>query len=354
MGTPRDAVPRIADMELAAEPVAVGAFFIDQYLHPNEAGAMPTTNVSHADAEKLCAEAGKRLCTEVELERACKGDANHAYMTGSRYDAAACDTGRTGDSLSPNGFHAGCVSPFGVHDLFGSAWSWTSSDFGRGTTGLVTIKGGNSSYGDVVARCANAQGEKPTRTLNKIGVRCCSGERNEKTVTLEVTRGVPLRYLLGDREHAAAFESTIRALPSIRPGALSDARSSQAPEPADASKVAGPVPSEFVIERVWVWHPIGNEELWFGGGCSPPEGEGKRCGAFVGRFTDGTARVELLYFATSERWQPVLTEAEDVRGVYVEGGDAMGAFRTKVSWDWGRVSVGRRERKKGKGFWLAE
>ena len=348
MGTPKQAVPRIPDVELAAEPVEVGPFFIDQFLHPNEAGAMPTTNVAQADAEKICAASGKRLCSEVELERACKGDANQAYGTGARYEEPACGTGRTGDSLSPNGFHGLCVSPFGVNDLHGSAWSWTSSDFGRGTTGLITIKGGNSPHGDVVARCANAEAQKPTRALNKIGFRCCSGASNDKTVTLEVTRGVPLRYRPTDREHALRFEAAIHALSAIQAGGLPAA----VDEPTREKD--GPRPAGFVVERVWVWHPLGNEELWFGGGCSPPEGESKRCGAFVGRFTDDASRVDLLFFASSERWQPVLTEAHDARGVYVEGGDAMGAFRNKISWDWGRVTLGPRERKKGKSRWVLE
>jgi sulfatase modifying factor 1 len=81
-GTPLERVPRLPDAELAGQPFELTGFFIDVFPHPNEPGAIPTTNVTRQVAQELCESAGKRLCTELELERACKGPDNWAYPYG--------------------------------------------------------------------------------------------------------------------------------------------------------------------------------------------------------------------------------------------------------------------------------
>ena len=74
-GTPPEKLPRIADEEMPGEQVILKGFYIDVFPYPNEEGAIPLTNLSEPEAEGLCAELGKRLCTELEWERACKGPA---------------------------------------------------------------------------------------------------------------------------------------------------------------------------------------------------------------------------------------------------------------------------------------
>ncbi len=71
-GTPPDAFPRLADEEIPGEQFILNGF-IDVFPYPNEEGAIPLTNVSQEEARGLCAEKSKRLCTELEWERACKG-----------------------------------------------------------------------------------------------------------------------------------------------------------------------------------------------------------------------------------------------------------------------------------------
>jgi formylglycine-generating enzyme required for sulfatase activity len=71
VGTPADRVPRVADEEPAGTFAEMSGFYIDQLPYPNEPGAIPTTNVTRDEAEQLCAGKGKRLCTELEWERAC-------------------------------------------------------------------------------------------------------------------------------------------------------------------------------------------------------------------------------------------------------------------------------------------
>ena len=93
-GTPPDQLPRIADEEMPGELVELKGFFMDIFAFPNEEGAIPTTGVTHQQAESLCTEQGKRLCSELEWERACKGPQNTTYEYGPRYRADACLTGR--------------------------------------------------------------------------------------------------------------------------------------------------------------------------------------------------------------------------------------------------------------------
>ena len=75
-GTAPDKTPRIAEEELPGTPIQLNGFYIDLLAYPNEPGAIATTNVSREDAAHLCEAKGKRLCTEYEWERACKGPDN--------------------------------------------------------------------------------------------------------------------------------------------------------------------------------------------------------------------------------------------------------------------------------------
>ena len=72
-GSSCDATPRITNEELPGTSVQLGEFNIDTYPYPNDPTKAPVTNVSRDEAAQMCASAGKRLCTELEWERACKG-----------------------------------------------------------------------------------------------------------------------------------------------------------------------------------------------------------------------------------------------------------------------------------------
>lgn len=335
-GTPLDRVPRVPDAELAGQEIELSGFYIDAFPHPNEPGAIPTTNLTRSAAQALCEGAGKRLCTELELERACKGPDNLTYPYGDTYREEVCATGRAGDSLVPNGLHATCASAFGVHDTHGTVWVWTSSDFGRGSEGLGVVKGGNSAHGELVGRCAHVRAQRPDAPTPNVGVRCCLGPINPAKVELEVTRGVALRYRRDDEVMKERFERSIRAVAALREG-----------EP-QVGAATDDAPARFQVERVWIWHPLGNEELFVAGGCAPPPPR-KRCGVFVGR--ESGATIQLLQFASSERWQPTLAEGNEARVLLVMGGDEHGAFRKALAWEWGKVSIYEKERKKGRNRW---
>ena len=183
-GTPKDRMPRIADEELAGEPIDLGGFYIDEFAYPNEVGAIPKTGMSRDEAAGLCAAQDKRLCTELEWERACKGTGNTTYEYGETYRAAECLMGQAG-RLAPSGLRVSCRSTFGVHDMHGGPWEWTASTWRRGPGPRYGVaRGGNSDAGELVGRCANALAMSPSTRRPDIGVRCCAGEANRVEIKL--------------------------------------------------------------------------------------------------------------------------------------------------------------------------
>lgn len=325
-GTPSDRIPRVADEEMAGEQVVMRGFYIDVYPWPNEVGAIPTTSVTQDEARALCEGQGKRLCTELELERACKGPENTTYEYGDAYKASVCGTGQA-RSLTPNGFNGACASAFGVHDLHGGVWTWTASEWRRegAKPGMVTLRGGNGVAGELIGRCAHGRAARPDARRNDVGVRCCAGEPNTFEVVLDVTRGQPLRLLSPPDERLAA------QLAEFPPEEVRGPAGARAEE-------------RFAVERTWVWHPLGNEELLLGGGCAHPLGRKARCGVVVARMRFD--KPVLLSFVPSDWWTPTLGEADSPRELHLYGGDHEGAFRRRVSYEWGRIGVADKERKK--------
>jgi formylglycine-generating enzyme required for sulfatase activity len=93
VGTPENQLPRIADEEMAGLQLILKGFYIDTFPYPNEEGALPLTNVTQSEAARLCESRDKRLCGELEWERACKGPDNRTHAYGDHYRAEACFTG---------------------------------------------------------------------------------------------------------------------------------------------------------------------------------------------------------------------------------------------------------------------
>jgi hypothetical protein len=329
-GTPLDKLPRVADEEMAGEQVVMRGFYVDVFPYPDEVGAIPTTNVTQDEAHALCEAQGKRLCTELELERACKGPGNQTYEYGDAYKPAVCGTG-VARTFVPNGVNTACQSGFDVHDLHGGVWSWTASQWKRdpGKAGLFTQRGGNGAAGELLGRCANGRGARADVRREDVGVRCCAGEPNSFEVVLSVTRGEPLRWQPADDHLAPQLEKLVP------------------PEVQDAAR-AGRPDDHYRVERLWTWHPLGNEELVLGGGCVRPGGAVTKsqaaCGVVIARMRFDTA--VSLSWVSSEWWQPTIAEAETPRELFLQGGDRNGAFRRRVSYAWGRIAVGEKERKK--------
>jgi sulfatase modifying factor 1 len=319
-GTPAGVLPRIADQEMPGEQVVLRGFFMSIYPYPNEEAAIPLSNVTQVQANGLCEARGQRLCTELEWERACKGPDNHTYEYGDRYRPEVCGTGAEPRML-PSGLRVACRSDFGVRDLHGSLWEWTSSPWGRGSReGLVTLRGGNAASGEIAGRCANASSRAPGTSSRSVGFRCCMGPRNDAEVQLRVERRTPLEIRNFDGD--SIVEAALAALPE-------DAR-------AELRR-----PDDFRISHGWLWHPIGNEELIVLGGCTT-EVVQRGCGAIVLRRTQNGP--EALGWAGSSRFQPTVRVEPDPRYLWVYGGDERSHFRRLLRYGYGRVTRGETQR----------
>lgn len=320
-GTPVDVVPRKADREMNGEQVVLNGFYIDEYAYPNEQGAIPTTGVTRDEAQQRCEERGKRLCTELEWERACKGPNNSIYEYGDRYVPTICGTGGPSRPL-PSGYRFGCRSEFGVHDLHGSLWEWTSSPWGRGTDrGWVTQRGGNDEDGEVVGRCANGRPRAPNTREADVGFRCCSGKVNEAEVHIEVGEGSVLRRVMDPKA-----VQLMRSLDSQIPA-----------EVAAEMKKRG----LFRMAQLWEWKPVANEDLVVAIGCAGGPHR-RRCGALIVRRTSG--RLDVLGWVPAGRLVPTLQVKYNPLRLWVFGGDLRSHYKVPVDFAWGKIAVGEPQR----------
>lgn len=114
----RDFDPRVSP-ELAAR---------HQQQRADGYGAHPAVMVSWGEAAAYCAWRGARLPTEMEWERAARGDDGRAYPWGDGLDATRLDSIDFGArDTSPVLAHPRGRSPFGLFDLVGNAAEWTST-----------------------------------------------------------------------------------------------------------------------------------------------------------------------------------------------------------------------------------
>ena len=317
-GTPEASLPRVADEEMPGEQVILKGYYIDIFPFPNEEGAIPLTNVTRDAALGSCTERGKRLCTELEWERACKGPDNRRYEYGETYRAERCGTG-TMPVMRPTGIRVGCRSEFGVRDLHGGAWEWTASDWHRGgVPGLVTVRGGNSPDGEIVGRCANAHAQKPTLRVGSTGFRCCAGPANAVEVVLDIKRGPELMAC----EHIDKPQLA-QILDSLPSGARAELGL-----------------GNLSVDHQWIWHPIGNEELYATRICS---GLGQRpaCGVMINRVVLG--RPVALAWSSSRHWLPSVETDRDPRDLWMIGGDETGTYQRLIQYRYGSVVVGAEE-----------
>ncbi|MET0401992.1 MAG: SUMF1/EgtB/PvdO family nonheme iron enzyme, partial [Cystobacter sp.] len=144
----------------------------------------PVTGISFEDAESYVAwldrtgrVPGARLCTELEWERAARGEDGREFPHGDVLapDDANVDItyGKEPGGFGPDevGTHPASRSPFGVEDMAGNAWEWTRSAV---ESGRVVARGGAYYFASGSARLANR--ELPERTLRDItvGLRVCA------------------------------------------------------------------------------------------------------------------------------------------------------------------------------------
>ena len=165
MGTaPADSMMSFDEKSLT--PTEVRGFCVDTFEYPNQRGTQPLVGVSWADALRLCEARQRRLCSEAEWEKACKGPATLRWPYGDSFDASACNTeDESGDprTLGPSGKFARCRSGYAVMDLSGNVSEWTHEK---------VIKGGSYASSDYAVRCSARKSTGGSKT-SEVGFRCC-------------------------------------------------------------------------------------------------------------------------------------------------------------------------------------
>jgi formylglycine-generating enzyme required for sulfatase activity len=155
----------------------------------------PVVNVSLADAQAYCrwlsqlTQQPYRLPTEFEWERAARGDDERTYPWGSEFEVWRCNTQESSrNQTSPVGMYSPSGdSPFGLSDLSGNVYEWTSSEFGlyqieddedetapaagEAASGKRTVRGGSFYYSHRFARCAARESALPTYMSPSLGFR---------------------------------------------------------------------------------------------------------------------------------------------------------------------------------------
>ncbi|HEY4223345.1 MAG TPA: SUMF1/EgtB/PvdO family nonheme iron enzyme, partial [Myxococcota bacterium] len=158
--------------EAAAASADVKPYCIDYYESPNGKDATPTVGVTWQGAKNACEKAGKRLCTEKEWERACKGPSSSRFPYGNTYDADTCNTEDASGkarALAPATSFKKCRSGFKVFEMAGNAEEWVAD----AVAGKRITKGGSADRPDFSSRCA-ARRVPDGANLGMVGYRCCA------------------------------------------------------------------------------------------------------------------------------------------------------------------------------------
>lgn len=182
----------------------VDSFCIDRYEFPNKNGRTPRGGMTWYDAQTACTGAGKRLCTEIEWERACSGLAEYEWSFGYFYKHGQCNS--DSEALETSGAHEDCRSLDGAMDMNGNLAEWVADAHGDVSSvgeyeRLRILKGGSYRDHAIFTRCGSVDLRAPEDRHVEFGARCCISEQ-----TIEDEYMAPERRVREPRDQDVTIE----------------------------------------------------------------------------------------------------------------------------------------------------
>ncbi len=141
--------------------VQLPAFTIDALPYPNDPATAPATGLTREAAERACSERGRRLCSELEWERACKGPGGTMFPGGAAWGGAQCTAGDLGR----------CASSEGTLAMGTRLAEWTRDDIDA----RAVIRGAGATAAGPLHRCAARRTALASQAGLDVTFRCCGG-----------------------------------------------------------------------------------------------------------------------------------------------------------------------------------
>jgi len=137
---------------------------VDRFEFPNIKDRYPITDITRFQAEKMCDNRGKRLCSDLEWVSSCKNGKKYTmYPYGNKSDIYKCNTHDR--SVKRTGSYKDCHTNNGIFDMVGNVAEWTSG----GGVGMY----GGSFETQTKANCEFWTSKKFKYKSKSVGFRCC-------------------------------------------------------------------------------------------------------------------------------------------------------------------------------------
>ena len=148
----------------------------------------PVVQISQQDAAAFCAAYGLRLPSDAEWEYAARGRDRRRYPWGEgppetasgerranfgQIECCAADDKDGYGGTAPVGSFPSGRSPFGLLDMAGNVWEWTSTPYPPDPA-KVTLRGGGWGNNPYCLRVSYRHGNPPDVGLDMVGFRCAA------------------------------------------------------------------------------------------------------------------------------------------------------------------------------------
>ena len=230
--------------------VNLSSFEIDRLPYPNDPNLPPKTGISLNDAAALCEADGKRLCTDLEWERACEGPTEQTFPTGESIDLESCALNETS-----------CMSREGASTMGTTLSEWTLPDATLQKRDRAFVHGAGPLADTPMHRCAARRVVRSVAST-ETGFRCCRG--TAETASYPAVSQTPvglvqkhveldeLRRILRDVPEVARFADSFRLLAG-----------KELDEPLSrGNRSRGLLGGWTLVDEVGIWSPVAGEEIW--------------------------------------------------------------------------------------------